>query len=77
MAETAEDVKTLSFEAALEQLEQIVQKLESGRAPQDYLVEEGYVEEQAFYQAIANSIGANVVDLSDFDRFAACLARLL
>src|SRR5690606_8962397 len=34
MAETAhDDVKSLSFEAALEQLEQIVQKLESGRAP--------------------------------------------
>ena len=34
MAEmNADDVKALSFEAALEQLEQIVQKLESGRAP--------------------------------------------
>jgi exodeoxyribonuclease VII small subunit len=34
MADTAhDDVKSLSFEAALEQLEQIVQKLESGRAP--------------------------------------------
>lgn len=34
MAETAhDDVKSLSFEAALEQLEQIVQKLESGKAP--------------------------------------------
>ena len=34
MVDTAhDDVKTLSFEAALEQLEQIVQKLESGRAP--------------------------------------------
>ncbi|MCW5722710.1 MAG: exodeoxyribonuclease VII small subunit [Devosia sp.] len=34
MAETThEDVKALSFEAALEQLEQIVQKLESGKAP--------------------------------------------
>ena len=33
MAEIADDVKALSFEAALEQLEQIVQKLESGRAP--------------------------------------------
>ena len=34
MAETTpDDVKALSFEAALEQLEQIVQKLESGRAP--------------------------------------------
>ena len=28
-----DDVKGLSFEAALEQLEQIVAKLESGRAP--------------------------------------------
>ena len=28
-----EDVKTLSFEAALAQLEEIVGKLESGRAP--------------------------------------------
>ena len=28
-----EDVKTLSFEAALQQLEEIVGKLESGRAP--------------------------------------------
>ncbi len=28
-----EDVKTLSFEAALSQLEEIVGKLESGRAP--------------------------------------------
>ena len=33
MAEIADDVKALSFEVALEQLEQIVQKLESGRAP--------------------------------------------
>jgi exodeoxyribonuclease VII small subunit len=34
MAETShDDVKSLSFEAALEQLEQIVAKLESGRAP--------------------------------------------
>ena len=32
MAEN-EDVKTLSFEAALQQLEEIVGKLESGRAP--------------------------------------------
>lgn len=32
MAEN-EDVKTLSFEAALSQLEEIVGKLESGRAP--------------------------------------------
>ena len=34
MAETGnDDVKTLSFEAALSQLEEIVGKLESGRAP--------------------------------------------
>ena len=34
MAETSnDDVKTLSFEAALSQLEEIVGKLESGRAP--------------------------------------------
>jgi exodeoxyribonuclease VII small subunit len=28
-----EDIKTLSFEAALQQLEDIVQKLETGKAP--------------------------------------------
>lgn len=33
MAEPTDDVSTLSFEAALEQLEQIVAKLESGKAP--------------------------------------------
>jgi exodeoxyribonuclease VII small subunit len=34
MAETSnDDVKTLTFEAALQQLEEIVGKLESGRAP--------------------------------------------
>lgn len=34
MAETGnDDVKTMSFERALEELEQIVGKLESGRAP--------------------------------------------
>lgn len=34
MAETAnDDIKTMSFERALEELEQIVGKLESGRAP--------------------------------------------
>ena len=34
MADTDhDDVKSLSFEAALEQLEQIVAKLESGKAP--------------------------------------------
>jgi exodeoxyribonuclease VII small subunit len=33
MADPADDVSALSFEAALEQLEQIVAKLESGKAP--------------------------------------------
>ena len=32
MAET-DDISALSFEAALQQLEEIVQKLETGRAP--------------------------------------------
>ncbi|MBJ7326435.1 MAG: type II/IV secretion system protein [Chthoniobacterales bacterium] len=41
--------------------------LESGRAPEDYLVNEGYVDEHTFYQTIANSIGANYIDLSDFE----------
>jgi type IV pilus assembly protein PilB len=41
--------------------------LESGRAPEDYLVSEGYVDEHTFYQTIANSIGANYIDLSDFE----------
>ena len=57
--------------------------LESGRAPEDYLIEEGHVDEYSFYQAIANSIGANYIDLSDFeldnklrDRIPVGLARL-
>ena len=33
MADANEDIKALSFEAALQQLEEIVGKLESGRAP--------------------------------------------
>ncbi|HTN62665.1 MAG TPA: exodeoxyribonuclease VII small subunit [Devosia sp.] len=33
MAEANDDIKALSFEAALAQLEEIVGKLESGRAP--------------------------------------------
>ncbi|WP_375449695.1 exodeoxyribonuclease VII small subunit [uncultured Devosia sp.] len=33
MAEANDDIKVLSFEAALAQLEEIVGKLESGRAP--------------------------------------------
>lgn len=41
--------------------------LESGRAPEDFLINEGHIDEHAFYQAIANSIGANYIDLSDFE----------
>lgn len=55
----------------------------SGRAPEDFLINEGHVEEHAFYQAIANSIGANYIDLSDFeldnrlrDKIPVGLARL-
>lgn len=55
----------------------------SGRAPEDFLINEGHVEEHSFYQAIANSIGANYIDLSDFeldnrlrDKIPVGLARL-
>ncbi|MBU3664521.1 MAG: type II/IV secretion system protein [Chthoniobacterales bacterium] len=41
--------------------------LQSGRPPEDYLVAEGIVDEHTFYHAIANSIGANYIDLSDFE----------
>jgi type IV pilus assembly protein PilB len=57
--------------------------LESGRAPEDFLVEEGHIDEHTFYQTIANSIGANYIDLTDFelenrlrDRIPVGLARL-
>ena len=57
--------------------------LESGRAPEEYLIEEGHVEEHAFYHAIANSIGANYIDLTGFeldnrlrDKIPVGLARL-
>ncbi len=57
--------------------------LESGRTPEDFLINEGYVGEQAFYEAIANSIGANFLDLTDFvldralrDKIPVGLARL-
>lgn len=33
MAEANDDIKTLSFEAALQQLEEIVKRLENGQAP--------------------------------------------
>lgn len=41
--------------------------IDSGRAPEDYLINDGYVDEHAFYNAIATSIGANYIDLSDFE----------
>ena len=40
--------------------------LESGRTPEDFLIEEGHVDEHTFYQTIADSIGANYIDLTDF-----------
>ncbi len=57
--------------------------LESGRSPEDFLIGEGHVDEHAFYHAIANSIGANYIDLTGFelenslrDRIPVGLARL-
>ncbi|MBJ7259346.1 MAG: type II/IV secretion system protein [Chthoniobacterales bacterium] len=57
--------------------------LTSGRAPEDLLINDGHIDEHAFYQTIANSIGANYIDLSDFeletrlrDKIPVGLARL-
>ncbi|MFZ4482914.1 MAG: GspE/PulE family protein [Chthoniobacterales bacterium] len=57
--------------------------LESGRPPEDFLINDGHVDEHTFYHAIANSIGANYIDLSDFqldnrlrDKIPVGLARL-
>ena len=57
--------------------------LESGRAPEDFLVAEGHVDEHSFYQAVANSVGANYIDLTGFelenslrDKIPVGLARL-
>ena len=69
---------------AADQSEALLQAvLESGRAPEEYLIEEGHVEEHAFYHAIANSIGANYIDLTGFeldnrlrDKIPVGLARL-
>jgi|GEM_PF-4495788 hypothetical protein len=41
--------------------------LESGRAPEDFLIEEGHIDEHTFYQTIAQAIGANYIDLTDFE----------
>ena len=66
------------------QSEELLQAvLASGRPPEDFLVNEGHVDENTFYQAIANSIGASYLDLSDFeldsrlrDKIPVGLARL-
>ena len=57
--------------------------LESGRAPEDFLINDGHVDEHTFYQTIANSVGANYIDLTGFelesslrDKIPVGLARL-
>ncbi len=57
--------------------------VESGRAPEDFLINEGYVDENTFYNAIATSVGANYIDLTGFeldnrlrDKIPVGLARL-
>jgi type IV pilus assembly protein PilB len=57
--------------------------LAGDRTPEDLLINDGYVDEHSFYQAIATSIGANYIDLSDFelpsslrDKIPVGLARL-
>jgi len=69
---------------AAEQSDELLQALlESGRSPEDYLVNEGHVDEHTFYQTIANSVGANYIDLAGFelesslrDKIPVGLARL-
>ena len=52
---------------AADQADTLIQAIvESGRAPEDFLLEEGHVDEHTFYQTIADSIGANYIDLTDF-----------
>ena len=79
-------ITTLADQGVLtsEQAEQLLPAIiESGRAPEDFLINEGYVDVHSFYQAIAHSIGANYIDLSDFelenrlrDKIPVGLARL-
>ena len=79
-------ITTLVEQGVIEagQSDQLLQAaLESGRAPEDFLVEEGHVDEHSFYQAIANSVGANYIDLTGFelenslrDKIPVGLARL-
>jgi hypothetical protein len=52
---------------AADQADTLIQSIvESGRPPEDFLIEEGHVDEHTFYQTIADSIGANYIDLTDF-----------
>ena len=79
-------ITTLADQGAItpEQSEELLQGiLESGRAPEDFLINDGLVDEHTFYHAIANSIGANYIDLTDFqldnrlrDKIPVGLARL-
>jgi type IV pilus assembly protein PilB len=57
--------------------------VESGRSAEDFLINDGHVEEHAFYEAVATAIGGSLVDLSNFelpgslrDRIPVGLARL-
>ena len=69
---------------APEHAEALVQAaVDSGRSAEDFLVNEGYVDEHTLYETIAGTIGANLVDLTDFelpanlrDRIPVGLARL-
>jgi type IV pilus assembly protein PilB len=79
-------ITTLVDQGAIpaEQSDDLLQALlESGRSPEDYLVNEGHVDEHTFYQTIANSVGANYIDLAGFelesslrDKIPVGLARL-
>lgn len=60
-----------------EQSDALLQAMaESGRSPEEFLVEEGHVDEHAFYHAIANSIGANYIDLTGFELEAGLRERI-
>lgn len=69
---------------ASDQYDPLLQAIQqSSRAPEDLLINEGYVDEHTFYNAIATSVGANYIDLSDFeldtrlrDKIPVGLARL-
>lgn len=69
---------------ASDQYDPLLQAIQqSSRAPEDLLINERYVDEHTFYNAIATSVGANYIDLSDFeldtrlrDKIPVGLARL-